>query len=283
VSCCCQRRVDGSPVNGGGGVAAGYLCYTIDWREVFATLGAVDLNSPGASVTFEGVTWQTPSVANSGINQVASGGTWALTANGLEMTTGVFGSVSSAGPSFPHIFANLADIAVAAPWEGDPTRKYIIQAFVSSTNAAALNEESGCGLYSVAGMPTGTGDGFMFVSLGFFNATANTPSATGDINPGAPGRFNRSDLGGSPPAILMDAPTLAYAGSGNTMDGYAASFDDTGDWPNNGTFRGIGGLSPSNDFNAAMPQDPQVAWRVAFGHNGTFDGVIQQSRICQLR
>lgn len=286
MSGCCLRRIDGvAPGGGGDVVAAGWTCvYEIDWREAFADLGAVDLNSPGNTLTFQGVQWATPSVANSGINQASSATSWALSANGLEMVGGVFGSISSAGPSFPHIFANLADIAAntAMPFDGDPTRKYLLQVFVSSTNAAAANEESGIGLYAIAGAPTGTGDGFMFVSIGSFGGVNNSPSGVADINPGTPTRFSRTDLGGAPPAVLFDAPTLHYAGSGNTMDAYAASFDDTGAWPDNDTFRAIGGTSPGTDFNAAMPQDPVEGWRVAIGHNGTFDGVIQQTRICQL-
>lgn len=275
---CCLDVIAGQRQNGGG--AAQWNCvYEVDWRDAFVSLGAVDLDSPGASFTFEGITWTTPSIANTGVDQSAALTSWSLTSSGLEVV-GATGSFVADGPTAQHIFASLFDIAAntATPFEADPTRKYLVQCYVSETDANANLRESGCGIYKVSGGAGAIPGGFWtsFCTFGFNGGVADIPSYSAG-NTGAPARFNRIDL----TAEAHNVPTLHYDGSGHLIDGYAAPFGTT--WPDNDEFRAVASASDSAEVENDVPGDPIGGFRVVFMHAGLgLNAVIQQSRICQF-
>ncbi len=276
----CLRRVDGAPVGGAAAAAEWSRVYEVDWRDAFTDLGAVDLNAPGNTLTYEGVTWATPSIANTGVDQVAASTSWGLTANGLEIVGVNGGVLLASGPSFPHIFCNLADLAANTdtPFDGDPTRGYLIQAYVSAGNANANGEQSGVGLYKIEGIPF-AGFSTTFVSFGQEVAVADIPIMTAG-NTGAPGTFTRSDLTVTP----FEVPTIHYASTGKTIDGFAGEFG--ADWPDNEDLRFIASYAENLEIDNDTPGDPFVGFRFVLGHfagaASGYNAVIQRFRVCQF-
>lgn len=287
MSCCGIDTVNGIPQTGGGEPVTYQCVYIVDWREAFADLGAVDLNSAGATLTYQGVTWTTPTIANSGANQINATTSWGLTANGLEIVGVNGGDLAGDAQSFPHIFAELAAIAAntATPFEADPTLRYRIQAYVSAGNGNANTEESGVGLYKQNAVPAG-GFSATFVTYGFNGAVADIPSAVAG-NTGSPARLSRTDL---VPAgnVSYRVPTILYASSGKTIDCYSAPVDTSApfEWPSNAELRFIGGYAENTEFDNDTPGDPFEGWRVCLGHSGGgasgYNATIERMRICQF-
>jgi hypothetical protein len=288
MSCCGIDTVNGEASGGGGGEPVTYQCvYIVDWRDAFAQLGPVDLNTPGATLTYQGVTWTTPNVANSGVDQISATTSWGLTANGLEIV-GVNGSnVAGNNPTFPHIFANLAAIGAntSTPFDADPTLRYRLQAFVPDGNGNVNFEESGIGLYKPNGVPAG-GYSSTFVTHGFNAGVAGIPSASAG-NTSSPARLSRPDL---VPAgtVSYRIPTILYASSGKTIDCYSAPYDSAAPfaWPSNAELRFIGGYAEPTELDNDTPGDPFQGWRVCLGHAGGvasgYNATIQRLRICQF-
>lgn len=289
MSCgCIGKRYNGVPVSGGGvapPATTGWThAYTLDFRAAHASLGDTDLNSAGASFTYQNVTWQTPSIANTGTNMNVASTTFGLTAAGLRVTGQGGGSIAATGPSFTHIFANLADIAAndASPFDGDPTRMWLLQCYVSATTAAGAGDESGVGLYKITNIPDSpSGESTTFNTYGF-NTQAATPSCTAGTG-GSPSRLNRNDLAEATSGIDYDCPTIQYTNSGKLVNVWAGSFSDTGDWPVEDTLRSIGNFAATNVFGQNTTGDPFAGFRFVVGMaGGGFDSTIQQARLCFL-
>ncbi len=290
MGCCCIRQVGGNPEGGGGGppppAATGWqTVYEVDFRDAFASLGAVDLNSVGSSFTFEGIEWETPTVANSGFNMNTTSTTFALAAAGLVVTGQGGGSIVANALQMTSIFANLAEMAgnSATPFDGDPTRNYLLQCFVSASSADTNGEEAGVGLYKQPNLPqAGGGFSTTFATFGFQGGDADVPSCTAGST-GSPSRLIRADLLGSA-GVDFDCPTIHYAASGKLVNVYAGSFSDTGDWPDEATLRSIGSYAPVAQFSN-QAGDPVSGWRFTLGMAGGGVGTdltIQRARLRQL-
>ncbi len=286
---CCLDIEDGVPVGDGGGpapAAAGWsTVYEVDFRDAFSSLGAVDLNSIGSSFTFEGIPWRTPTAGNSGFDMDTTSTTFALAAAGLVVTGQGGGSIVANALRMTCIFANLADMAgnSATPFDGDPTRNYLLQCFVSASAADSNGEEAGVGLYKQPNIPqTGGGFSTTFNTFGFQGGDAAVPSCTAGST-GSPSRLIRADLLGSA-GVNFDAPTIHYAASGKLVNVYAGSFSDTGDWPDEATLRSIGSFAPTAQFSN-QAGDPVSGWRFTLGMAGGGVGTdltIQRARLRQL-
>lgn len=290
MSACCLRRIDGVPETAGGGPApasAGWTTvYEVDFRDVFASLGAVDLNTAGATFTFDNITWATPNVANTGADMNVSSSSFGIAAGGLNVAGQGGGSIVASSLTMTHIFANLADLAAndATPFDGDPTRHYLLQCFVSASTADTNGEEAGVGLYKVTIFPVaGGGQSTTFNTFGFNTATAAVPSCSAGSG-GSPSRLSRLDLLGSG-GTDFDCPTIHYNGSGKLVDAWAGSFSDTGDWPAESALRSIGNYAATAQFDGNVTGDPISGWRFTLGMAGGgvgTDFTIQRARLRQL-
>lgn len=116
---------------GGGGGGGGFqTVYDLDFRDAHASLGTVNLNSPGASFTYDGITWRTPDSGVDGfaVNQAAMT-SWELDSAGLTVDTGGANtSMFVNNIDCPLIYASLSDIASAAGFELDPYADWLIEA-----------------------------------------------------------------------------------------------------------------------------------------------------------
>ena len=289
-ACCCGIDLDsGVPVGGGGVIppaATGWsTVYEVDFRDVFAAQGAVDLNFIGSSFTFEGILWETPTVGNTTVDMNTTSTTFGITAAGLVVTGQGGGGIVATGPSMTSIFANLAEMAgnSATPFDGDPTRSYLLQCYVAASTADTNGEEAGVGLYKIDDIPqVGGAQSTTFNTFGFNAATLDVPSCTAGSG-GSPSRQNRLDLLGSA-GVDFDCPTIHYASSGKLINVFAASFSDLGDWPEEDTLRSIGSYAPTAQFAGGVG-DPLSGWRFTLGMAGGgvgTDFTIERARLRQL-
>jgi hypothetical protein len=277
--CCGIDTISGAPPAGGGVAAYECVC-DVDWREEFAAQGAVDLNSPGATLVDQaGATWQTPSAATGPGNQVAST-SWALTVNGLEVVgAGVAGLPLNASPIAPSLWINIADLGAAYGFDPDPTRMWVMQAFISAQNGDQNIEDSGIALRHVIGIPTGTGSSQILSAFGFSAGVANESQGFGDHN-GTTGTFNRTDI------TDQDVPTIHYGGVGGSMAAYAGQFG--ADWPANGSLRSLIAFSSPSVVSAAVPNDVFTGFRITLFHRKTsaggtgYNAVHQRFRLCRF-
>ncbi len=288
MSCCGIDTTSGDGSSSGGGAPVAYQsAYEVDWREAFADLGAVDLNTPGATLTYDGITWQTPSAGNGYANQVAASTSWGLTANGLEVVDVNGGSAAANSFSLPSIFASLNAIGAntVTPFEADPTRRYLLQVFVSSSNPTVNDEYSGVGLYKPNGIPAG---GFS-ASLSAFGQEAGVSEIPLCIagNTSSPATLQRVDL--VPVGdVSYRFPVLNYAGSGKTIDFYNAPYDSSAafSWPSNGALRFVGSYAENTEMDNDTPGDPFEGWDVMMLHaapgQSSYGAVIERFRMLQF-
>jgi len=255
--------------------------YEIDWRDVFASLGVVNLNSPGASFTFEGVTWRTPAVADgNAVDQVASV-VWQVDAAGLHCESPDNSRMTATTDQAPHVYTTLLQLAAntATPFEADPTRDYIWQCFVSSLTLVQLEDEgAGVSFYKV-NQGTAVGNQQMSVcALGHRNGLDGNLAESG-VGP-TPNGNRRSD-------IFLNCPTI-HSVCSRRQQYYAADFDagagafaDLDQLEQIGMSR-LGTAVIDND----LCFDPPL-WRLACYHNcptpspNAYVGVIQRSRLLQ--
>lgn len=257
------------------------VAYEVDWRDVFTSIGAVNLNAPGSTLTFDGVTWRTPAIADGNpVDQVAST-SWALEAGGLRAVSPNNPRFNATNNSAPHIYATLQDLAAnsATPFEADSTRKYIFQAFVSDITVPGTNESgAGVAIYKVDQGGTIGNANFGWAALGHFNVTPNNFDQAG--TGGAPGANSRPDV--APQGVC----SLHYAKSGARMDMYCTALV-ADDWPANGSFNYVGSWRPTSDLDNDIVCDNRV-FRVALVHNAptptpnAYDATIERFRILQF-
>ncbi len=277
--CDCHEVLDGnSATDGGGGVAAGWTCvYELDLRDV----AVADLNSIGSSFTHDGVTWLTPTVGNSGADMVTTATAFGITANGLEVDAAVGGDLSSNNPTAAHIYANLDALGAntRTPFEADPTRAYLIQAYVSVFSPAADFDEAAVMLYKVTDVPVTSGNNITWASLARISAVTDTPSMVAGPN-GTLTRLNRTDL----PPTVYDMPTLHYVGTGHSVDAYTGQFAPS--WAANEDLRFVGSFADDVEVGLRVVGDPVAGMRIGLGfegHGGAgVDATIQRVRICQF-
>ena len=150
--------------------------YRIDFRDVFADQGAVDLNSPGASVTIDGVLWRTPAVGTTGIDMATANTSFGIDATGLRVVNPNTSQIRAGATTGQVIFAALHAIAqnTRTPFAADVTREWMVQAYVSSTNADGNHEGSGVFLFRE--------DALDPISNGFPGDPANYRTMLGFIN-----------------------------------------------------------------------------------------------------
>ena len=230
MSCSCFNRVDGASSEGItlAEALAWEVVYEVDFRDARTAIGSdVDLDSPGNSFTFEGITWVTPAVVNGfPVDQVSSS-TWELDLNGLSVNIPDNSRMISTNTSAPSIIASLADISAntATPFDGDPTRIYRAEVFISSqafTVAGPADEGSGIAIGKNNG-PAGSNQTLSNSNVGIQGGTTFVPSFESESG-ASPANFDRSDLAGSQldvPVIVCAAPGLRYRG------GFVTSFDTT--------------------------------------------------------
>lgn len=255
------------------------VLYDVDWRDAFADLGAVDLNSPGATLTYEGITWTTPAIADGSATDQVTSTSWGLTSTGLRCVEPDNSTFTATNVSAPHIYATLADIAAnsVSPFDGDPTRQYLFQVFVSAqslTPAGVENEGAGVGIYKD---DFGGGVGNANISMSMLGHRIGVDGTN----------FFRAGVGALPSSrgfvLDFDVPTLLYNGSGGSIDGYCIDFD-VDDWPANSGLRKIAGYrNPAGDIDNDTIQDP-LQIKFASVHTSAsvaslYDGTIQRTRL----
>ncbi len=256
------------------------VAYEVDWRDAFSALGNVDLDSPGASFTYDGVTWRTPSVAGGNPVDQVSSARWALEAGGLRCIEPNFSTMTATNNSAPHVYATLTDLANndSSPFEPDPTRSYVFQVYVSAISLTPANNE---GAFVVLYKND------FGVSIG--NATIAL-CVQGTRTGGSLGNYARAGAGSLPSSqdrldIAVDVPSIHWTSPQRIMF-YAAPWNNVDDeWPLNSSLRFIAGFRALGEMQNDVVCDPPE-FRVACGHtsqtlSSSYDGTIQRIRILQ--
>lgn len=265
--------------DGGGSIAAGFVTVAdISFIDAHAALGDTDLNVVGSSFTFDGLLWQTPTVANSGIDMVTSASSFGLVATGLR-ATGVTGGVYGVPPSVASIFASLEDIAAAYNFDPDPTRQYIFEAYITElANTTANTDEIGLMVNKLAGAPPGSSDSRAYCNLGRVSGVDDTPSYQAGVGAGPP-RQQRTDLAG----MGWDVLALHYNGTGHSIDAYVGQYGAT--WPTNGSLERISTWANNTALSQSLPGNPPD-FRIGVGFDGDggagMDGTVAAFRVQQL-
>lgn len=253
------------------------VVYEVDFRDAFTALGETDLDFVGSSFTFQGIEWKTPSVARGNPFDQGSSAIWRLQAGGLRCDSPAFLGFSAANNSTPHVYASLEELAAntETPFDGDPTRKYMWQCYVSAITGVSTADRSGagCGIYKID----------RGVTLG--NATLTACCVGGDplrnlFQAGksiAPLSTVRADIARSVPIVM-------YRGSGSYVDGYAGSW--TGDWPAFDAVALVGSYRDSaTDNDNDMVADPPFFRFAVYHHDPTlgsvYDATIERVRLLQ--
>ncbi len=275
----CLNRLDGEAPAPAATGNEWTTVYELDFRAAFADLGATDLNSLGSSFTYQGVTWVTPTLANSGLNMVTTATAFGLTAAGLEAEGVVGGSLAGPPYSAAHIFASLNDIGnnTATPFASDPTRAYLIQIYISEFTPSINFDGVAVMLYKLANIPPGSGQGGALALLAQLSGVEDVPQyiVSGGTNQ------SRPDL---PPAVY-DVPTIHRVGSPHSIDGYCGQFG--AGWPANGDLAFISSWAGDLQVAQFLPgSDPRIAFRIGAAFDGGggagMDAVVQRLRISQL-
>lgn len=264
-------------------VGASSATIALDFRDWTPT----DLNTPGNTVIDpEGVTWQTPTVANNAVDFVPTTGIFATNANGLEATGVANCRMDAATRTAPQIFADLRTISVAYGVDIDPRRPIVVQCFVSSQNGAADQEHAGCAIWrppnAVTSGPVLFGDPAMYnAGIGFINGSANNGFGAGGTGVG-PTKFSRPGI--VPPP---DVACVAHM-TGGEKDPMIGVFDTINDaFPPGRDFRATAAIRDTTDAENDIVMDPWQGFRISFyicaeNLNDTFNAVIQRAEIIQL-
>jgi len=203
------------------------VMYDVDFRDAHTALGNVDLNSPGASFTYEGIPWTTPAVANGfPVDQVTST-SWGLTSAGLAVLEPDDSRMNATNSSAPSVVASLADIAQNSrtPFDGDPSRKYRAEVYVSAQSGITVNGEGSGVAIAMNATVWGAAVNMEVCLLGRTNNNSGEPfwfSAQG-----IPANvFEREDLVGDGQNVTI---VVADASGLRVRAGWANIFDGT-DW-----------------------------------------------------
>lgn len=266
--------------------------FRIDFRDVFAAQGAVDLNSLGTTVVIDGVTWETPTVARNGQNMVLANTSFGITANGLEVVDANNNRLNPGTVTGHALFASLFDIAknTKTPFEADPTRNYLFQIYVSSQANIGERDNSGVFIFrddfgSGIGDNLG-GDQALYISrLGTFGGFIDTIEGTGGTGVSPPSFiYNAADF--TPPLPFTNVPTLWYSSPQSMNMGGAAWDDGNDDFPDQSDLQMFVTARDSTDVENDIVFHPRNGFFCGMGHAGesgadTYDAVIQQFRILQ--
>jgi len=260
------------------------VVYDVDFRDAHAALGDVDLNSPGNTFTYEDIPWVTPSVAGGfPVDQVASV-SWALTSAGLSVDTPNNSRLNSTNNSAPSIIASLADIAQNSrtPFDGDPTRKYRAEVYVSSIAGITNNGEG-------SGIAIGMQDTPWAANASMSICVIGRQNGVGDdvpwmhSNSGNPVIFyDRADLSGdgiNVAILVVDAANIRGYGA------FANIFAGT-DWAEPGTGDRFlaGGMSQVFDTDEDVIGDAIETYNFHIAHDsetigGSYEATIQRFRL----
>lgn len=284
-----MNRSVATALSGGGG---GWTeVYAIDFRDVFAALGAVNLNAAGSTFTYQGVQWETPSVARNGDAMQAAATSFGITANGLEVVGSTNSRIQPGTLTAQVIFAALEAIAAntETPFDADPSREYMLQAYVSAQNPAADHEHSAVFMFREAntqpisnGLP---GAGALYrTSVGRMNASgaAGTLESVGGTSVSPP-RLTILPSSFTTPEPDPDVVNLWYSnpaalqGGGGVYDSGFPLGEGMHYWATN---------RDSTDNEDDIIAHPRYGFFIGCGHcsenaNNTYNAVIQQFRILQ--
>ena len=266
------------------------------WQEVYAvdfrTLDVTDLNTSGNTITIDGVTWQTPSVAANNDAMSAANTSFGVTANGLEVVGARSGLVNPNTITGNIIYASLYDISQnsATPFEADPSREYRFEAYVSAQNEAADTEFSGVLAFregSTVAISNGLpGDGMLArTMLGQMGGSGSgTLEGAGDTGAGTPARqlYRAADL--TAPPTSPNVAILHYKYGGHFSHG--GGVWDTDAFPDNSDLTFFTVSRDDTDVENDIVAHPRYGFFVGVGHaasntNNTYNAVIQQFRILQ--
>lgn len=266
--------------------------YRLDFRDVFTSQGTVDLNSAGASVTIDGVTWRTPAVATTGVDMATANTSFGIDATGLRVVDPNSGQIRAGSTTGQIIYASLHDIAqnTRTPFDADVTREWLFQAYVSSTNADENHEGSGVFVFR-----EGSADP---ISNGLPGDPANYRTMYGFINGVGPGalegtggtsistsRHTVRPAGYTSPDPDPNVPSLWYAspqsyqhggGPWNSTDDEFPALDGNMEW--------FGTSRDTTDVENDIVFHPRYGFFCGLGHStenasDNLDATIQQYRI----
>lgn len=297
-TCACPPEVSSSDDSGSSTTTAGGWreVYRVDFRDVFTSLGAVDLNTPGATVVIDGVTWQTSSVAVNG-SDMATSVSFGITANGLEVVGAGNGRANPGVVTAQAIWASLFDLAnnTSTPFDADPTQEYLIQAYVSAGNADANHEMSGVFAFREDALdPVSNnlpGDPALYRTFyGFINSvgpdalegTGGTSTSPSRITY-RPADFN-TPVGGD--YDTPNVPTLHYKYAGHFQHGGAPWDTVEDDFPGQSDLQFFSVSRDATDVENDVVAHPRFGFFCGVGHvcensSDNYNAVIQQYRILQ--
>ncbi len=257
------------------------VAYEVDWRDAFNALGTVNLDSPGTSLTYDGVTWRTPAVADGNPVDQVSSTLWQLEAGGLRCVEPDNSTMTATNNGAPHLYASLLDLAnnASSPFEADPTLSYIFQVYVSSISLTPANNEGAfVALYK---LDFGVSIGNATIALSVHGQRTGGQGLINYARAGAgalPASQDRTNLSVEVPSIHWTSPQriMFFGAPWNGVDD---------DWPSNPELRFIGGFRALGDLQNDVVCDPPE-FRVACGHtsqtiSSSYDGTIQRFRILQ--
>ena len=271
------------------------------WREVysvdFRTLPVTDLNAAGNTITIDGVTWRTPSVAQNNDDMVVASGSFGITANGLEVVNASNGRFSPGQVTGQSIYTSLYDLArnTSTPFDADPTSEYLIQAYVSAENADENSESSGVFIFrenALAGMSNGLpGDQALYRSLyGFINGVGpQALEGTGGTGV-SPSRLTYRPAGLTAPVggdyDAPNVPTLHYKYAGHFQHGGGVWDSGNDAFPDNDDLQFFSVSRDSTDVENDIPAHPRFGFFIGVGHvsensNNNYSAVIQRFRVLQ--
>lgn len=273
---CAIELLSGAPPVGGEVVAEYETVVDIDWRQEFVRQGAVDLNSNSATLVDEmGATWTTPA------SQANGSTSWGLTANGLEVVDCInAGNIPTSSPHTPELSVSLFDLAAAWGFDGDPTRGYIFETYVSlQENADDFQDCSGINIWKPDGSPDGAGYWVTQFGTGLYSAGDSVRAGRANAFAAFTQTF-RTDLG-SPPLLAVSIP-----GNGVLTTCFTAPWP--GDWPDNDALRFVAGIRAysGQQTDQQLVGDPPFfmfgLFHQANSTTQTYRAIHQRTRLLQI-
>ena len=278
--------VIGGSVSGGGG-------WTEVWARDLRQDADADLNTAGSSVVIDGVTWRTPAAAVTGSNMVAADtGFDILNGTGLVVENANNARANPGTLTGNFLYASLYDLAQnsSTPFDPDPTREYLWQAYVSSSNNDGTNTElSGVIMFRPGSLDSASnglpGDDALYRCLygTLAGAGGDLLEGTGGTS-GSPTRnvYRNADLT-APAASAPDVPMIHYKGPQSFQFGGGVW---SSGWPDQSDLSFFNTARDPTDIENDIVLHPRYGFFLGFGHvaentNQDYNATIQQVRLLQ--